>query len=238
MLKPLNAFSSKKLETRQGKHERRGCISDIKFKLYINYYQSAKCYRWKLATTCYWRQSIGLSQTDGRTAKCAKKLQRLSKLKRKLQIKFFTNVCHYDACNEIMCAYTNTSCLNENKFKWNEKWLSDEKITNFYLEWGRSSGEPRSGAGVMIVDVAAVSGCRKFLRCSARSWDCCMHLLRTSGNASNWSWNNYIRIYFKKVPFWLTWILWSLSSSIANLSSKASCLVDISDTSSYTLFWV
>lgn len=37
---------------------------------------------------------------------------------------------------------------------------------------------------------------------------------------------------------WVTWTIWIFSSKLDILSSKASCLVDISDTISYTVFCV
>lgn len=65
-----------------------------------------------------------------------------------------------------------------------------------YLECGINNGEPIDGGGIVgvgsraaVVD-AAVSGCKKFLRWSTRSWCCVKHLLMSSGSASNCSYTN------------------------------------------------
>lgn len=98
--------------------------------------------------------------------------------------------------------------------------------------------------------MAAVSGWRKFLRWSTRSWCCVRHRVRISGRDSRWSWQrgwNEIhevsltytgRELFKVSAQRVTWTIWIFSSKLDILSSKASCLVDISDTISYTVFCV
>lgn len=66
---------------------------------------------------------------------------------------------------------------------------------NTYLECGINNGEPISGGGIVgvggivAVETAAVSGCRKFLRWSTRSWCCVKHRVIKSGSASNCSCN-------------------------------------------------
>lgn len=63
-------------------------------------------------------------------------------------------------------------------------------VNNYtYLECGSNKGEPGAEgawapAGVVVLALA-ISGCRKFLRWSSRSWCCDRHLERTSGNASS-----------------------------------------------------
>ena len=64
-----------------------------------------------------------------------------------------------------------------------------------YLECGSIKGEPiewgACGAGVWRPPgdepAAAMSGWRKFLLCSSRSWCCARHFVRISGRASSWS---------------------------------------------------
>lgn len=65
-----------------------------------------------------------------------------------------------------------------------------------YLECGINNGEPIDGGGIVGVGsnaallTAAVSGCKKFRRCSTRSWCCVRHRVINSGSASNRSCNN------------------------------------------------
>ena len=63
-----------------------------------------------------------------------------------------------------------------------------------YLECGNNMGDVLNmGVGVVgCSDVAAVSGCRKFFRCSMRSWCCVRHLLIMSGRLSMWSWKRNV----------------------------------------------
>lgn len=123
-----------------------------------------------------------------------------------------------------------------------------------YLECG-NKGEPIEGGcvcnppvDVVVPSIAAVSGWRKFLRWSTRSWCCVRHRVRISGSDSIWSWTNlFFANWMKKILskrsflfafLLLTWTVWIFSSRLWILSSKASCRVDISDTISYTVFWV
>lgn len=70
--------------------------------------------------------------------------------------------------------------------------LCDCEVLYTYLECGSNKGEPNGIAGVddgadCSCVPAAISGCKKFLRWSTRSWCCAKHLPKTSGSASSWS---------------------------------------------------
>lgn len=76
------------------------------------------------------------------------------------------------------------------------KYLTSRDKTICYLECGNGNGVAAGGYAAGGAN-AAVSGCRKWRFCSARSCCCCKDLATNSGKASSLSWKMYLKFNFK-----------------------------------------